>query len=624
MMTQAQFMRKFNEDTREQFNPIFFKRNNQDIMDCMKLVIMSCERDKYFTLKVMGMREIYNYEEIITILHDWEAKNKPKNSSAENPYDFINIKDSDIMLLEVQYLIRHNGTEIVDSNNGGPTEVVRDPWEILTVYIALPRFSEKYYLRLSGNYYSDIFQIVDGSTYNNAALGNNKKSKKAACNSFKTIFTPVRVFRMYRELKDFYSNEPVKFVLYTSIIPLVYNTHHNCMYFMLANFGLYATMVFLDIDCVQIDNKPIDDERFYNFEKNGIYISCPKECAKDSMVQSFVATLYDGIKNDTTLEDMFDTRHWLKVLGKCYRNESVDKGLFILDSLDGIYDIVTKQELHLPDDYKQDIYQILRWIMREFKYLRDKENVDVTIKRYRLAEPIAAIYGSKLITGILRISDMGRKVTLKSVKRAVKIHPMYIINRIINKNNLIAYRDMVNDNDATTALKWTFKGVSGLGENGTSIQQIYRFVDPSHAGILDLDSSTTSDPGMTGMLCPMAKVYPGNSFSEYEEPNNWESEMKPLQDQFRSEYYKDGIDVLQFGNKDHPYVEDLQELRKKIIEETNKIDIPECPVTNIKGEDMTIFAEKLKEEQNEIASLQSLFTIIPDEEDDDYYEEDMT
>lgn len=611
MMTQDQFMRLFNEANREEFNPIFFQRSNQEIMDCMKKVVLSCERDKYFTIKVMNMREIYDYEEIINILHDWEEKYRPKNSATENPYNFIDIKDSELMLLEVDYLIRHNGTEIVDNNNG-LTQVLKDPWEILPVYIALPRFSKKYYLRLSGNYYSDIFQIVDGSTYNNATLG--QKSKKAACNSFKTIFTPIRVFRMYRQMMDFYTKTPIKSVLYTSIIPLVYNTHVNCMYYLLANFGYYGTMDFLGIHCIQILDHPHMDERYYSFEKNEIYICYPKECIQDAMVQSLAATLYDGIRKDTKLTDMFDIHHWLSVLGKCYGNDSPEKGLFILDSLDGVYDLITMEQLHLDEEYKTDIYLVLRWLMREFKYLRDKNNVDVTLKRYRLGEPIASIYAAKLIKGILRATDMGRKVTLNAVRRAVRIHPMYIINRIINKNNLIAYRDMVNDNDATVALKWTFKGISGLGENGTNIQQVYRYVDPSHAKILDMDSSTTSDPGMTGTICPMAKVYEGNSFSEYKEPNFWESEMGPLQQQCQETFFGGGIDIVEnTGEIEKP---DPQEGRRRVFNETIRIDTPVCPLVSTVGEDLTIFAERLQETMTEQENLRSLFTIVKDTEEE--------
>ena len=106
-MTQAQFMRKYNETHREEFNPAFFERSNQDIMNCMKKVILSCERDKYFTLKVLDMKEIYSYEEIINLLKDHDDKRRKKNSKAENPYDYININNSDIMLLKVKFLIRH-------------------------------------------------------------------------------------------------------------------------------------------------------------------------------------------------------------------------------------------------------------------------------------------------------------------------------------------------------------------------------------------------------------------------------------------------------------------------------------------------------------------------------------
>ena len=37
-MTQAQFIRMYNETHREDFNPVYFERNNQDIMDCVKSI----------------------------------------------------------------------------------------------------------------------------------------------------------------------------------------------------------------------------------------------------------------------------------------------------------------------------------------------------------------------------------------------------------------------------------------------------------------------------------------------------------------------------------------------------------------------------------------------------------
>lgn len=619
-ITQAQFLRQYNETHREEFNPEFFKRDNDEIISCMKKVIMSCERDKYFTLKVLDIKEIYSYEEIINILKDHNDKHKKKSSKEENPYDYINIKESDIMLLQVKYFIRHNGTEIQKIND--KDMVVKDPWEIMDVLIALPRFTKKYYFRLNGNYYSDIFQIVDGSTYNNST--NGSKSKKTPCNTFKTIFTPIRMFRHQRDMVDVNTKTVIHNTAYTCIVPIVYNTCLHTLLYLFANYGWYGCRDFLGIYCVEISDQPIKDPNWYCFEKHGIYISYPIECYNDPMVQTMAACIYDSIDNDTELWMLYDIRYWLKRLGKCFKNETIDKGLAILDSLDGTFDIITQETLHLPEEEKKDIYYILRWMMREFNAIRNKNNVDVTLKRYRIGEPIASVYAAKMIKGLSRVSDLGKKVTLNSVHRAIYTSPLFVINGIITMSNLIAYRDMVTDNDATLALKYTYKGVSGLGDSGTSIQKIYRYVDPSHVGILDLDSSTTSDPGMSGTICPMAKVYPGNCFSEYEEPNSWNEDFKYLQDEYLKDKVKGASKPISF-TKELPSI-DITKSRKDVISESLNIDRVRVPIRNIDpsidyssaGSIINQSKDPTKKEE-----IQSMFTIKADNDplDDVLYED---
>ena len=248
--------------------------------------------------------------------------------------------------------------------------------------------------------------------------------------------------------------------------------------------------------------------------------------------------------------------------------------------------------------------------MREFSNIRKKENVDVTTKRYRVAEPIATTYAKKIITGLLRVADSGKKVTLHSVIRAIYTDPMYVINQITTMSNLIAYRDMVNDNDCSTALKYTYKGISGLGDSGTSIQKTYRYVDPSHAGILDLDSSTTSDPGMSGTLCPLAKVYPGNSFSEYEEPNTWAEQYKHFQTDYYDSIAKKTTSPITIEN---PEERNWKENRQRVIEESLNIDKIICPITSDDPNiDFSSAGYKLKEINNEAKNIQSLFTIKQD------------
>lgn len=76
--TQEEFIRKYNESHREEFNPKFFERDNQEIIDAVKKIILSCERNRYFTLKVMEMNEIYDYEEIYNTLRNHEEKRRRK------------------------------------------------------------------------------------------------------------------------------------------------------------------------------------------------------------------------------------------------------------------------------------------------------------------------------------------------------------------------------------------------------------------------------------------------------------------------------------------------------------------------------------------------------------------
>ena len=189
MMNQAQFMREFNETHREDFNPELFERDNEEIVEAIRQVVESCQRDKYYTLKLLNFKAIYDYEEIYNTLREHEEKRRKKNSKVDNSYDYINIRDTDIILIKLEWLVRHNGIERIEED--GTTKEVSYPEEVLEVLIAVPRFVRKYYFRLSGNYYNVIYQIVDGSTYNNSTASQSKVDTV----TMKTMFMPIRIFR---------------------------------------------------------------------------------------------------------------------------------------------------------------------------------------------------------------------------------------------------------------------------------------------------------------------------------------------------------------------------------------------------------------------------------------------
>lgn len=542
----VKFMHDFNDKTREKFNDCWFERSDDDLIEGIEKIILSCQRDKYFILRVLDFEVVKDYETIRNMLYDYYAGKTKNGKKVDNPYDYINLRDSDIMLLKVRYYIKINIPQEkvrTDTKTGLPEQTEGE----VDVLIMLPRYVNKYYFRIQGNYYFPVFQIVDGSTYNNKT-SNNTKTQSI---TLKTQFMPIKVYKEYYTLQDIDGTEH-KCVLYTSY---VFTKKSDTMKFILGRYGIYGAMELLELSGIFItedprinpndiphgrgrrkttpdidyDNivvePPMDPTYYYNFQDNKrkIIVSVPKEIFdRDNMTQCFVYTLLKNVRKYVKLEDIFDPRYWNRSLGGDFLSATLDKGIPVLDSLESIYDIKTKECIKLPEEDKCDTYHILRWMMREFNYLRDKDNLDISMKRPRLAdEYIPAMYAMKLSRGIYRISDKGKNVSFKDVTRVIDTNPSFLIKNI-NSPNLVNYVDLVNDNDATLALSYTYKGISGIGDQGSSaaVPIIYRSVHPSHLGRVDLDSSSASDPGLSGTICPMAPIY-DDSFSDYNEPNGW-------------------------------------------------------------------------------------------------------
>ena len=189
-MKQREFIHSYNDKFRPKFNQELFVRSDDEIVQAMKNVVYSCERESTFTIKVLDFEVIDDYDDVNHILWEYEdsiinktSKTKKDDESTaqkkssggkkkDNQFAYINLKDSALKLIKVTYFIR-----ITEKKNGDVSDVV-------TVYIAIPRIVDKFYFRLNGNTYSAMYQIVDASTYNNSASRNARKQSI----TFKTIF----------------------------------------------------------------------------------------------------------------------------------------------------------------------------------------------------------------------------------------------------------------------------------------------------------------------------------------------------------------------------------------------------------------------------------------------------
>lgn len=624
----GRFMRKFNKERRSHFNPHWFQRDDDAIIEGIEKVILSCQRDKYFTLRVLEFRVMKNYEEIRRLLREKYASRTKNGKKLENPYDYINLRDSDINLLIVRYYIKINRPDDqvrIDPKTKKPEQLEGEE----EVYICLPRYVNKYYFKIQGNYYAPMFQIVDGSTYNNCT--SNAKSQTV---TLKTRFMPIKMYREYYELYDELKLVIVKCCLYAIY---AFSKKVDAIKYILGRYGIYGAIEFLELNNIFISKEPMDREDYYNFKCRDkiTYVCVP--CAlfdADMVTQSLVYTLYKSIWKYQEWDDIFNPRFWNRLLGGEFMSPTLDKGIPVLDSLESIYDIRTRESIRLPEEDKQTVYYIIRWMLREFSALRIKDNLDISTKRARMADQyIDCLYAMKLSKAIYRISDKGKSVKYTDVLRAIRTAPDYILT-VINNSNLISYVNAVNDNDAELALEYTYKGISGLGDQGagSAVPIIYRTIHPSHLGRVDLDSSSSSDPGLGGTICPMAEEFDG-SFSDYQEPNSWKEQYsQTLREYNELEGIVQAIELkknlgLTYDHVKEDMVKETLETYKKficpIVDLDGKIDysIPESVEYTIKG-----LVEGSDEGDIVFSSEPTMYGPSVDglmeQDDDDYYDDE--
>lgn len=561
-------MYNYNLENRDRFNPKLFERDDDEIVEEVLNVIRACQRSQQFSIRLLDYKVIDDPIIINDILYEKEEESlkykRKRDKNAENIYGFIQLKDTDMRMLEVEYFICAN-----------------DGCERLTVHIALPKIVNGNCFRLSGNFYIPLYQIIDGITYNNT-----KSKSKHEFVTMKLMFSPIRI---YRNKNTITTVDKLKLPC-TVYDCNIFSKSTLAVKFILGRLGLQDTISFLGLQYVFIndsyDKQELED--MYVFNKGKIYIKVPKVIFDaDVMTQSFIYTLTRSINKATLYEEIFTRDYWLKMLGKDFNKASVEKGLIVCESFEGTYDIATMKNILLPDEHKSNVYTLLRWCLREFGNLRSKDNLDLSTKKIRFAEYIASYYAMRLAKGLHRLTDIVAKdrLKIKDIQRAINTDAMVLIRSISSsKSNLRMYKDSVSDLDAFDSIKFTFKGVSGLGDTGmngknkraATIPSSYKRIYPEYIGRLDLDTSGASDPGMSGVLCPYVDIENGR-FTQDQEPLAWEDNYKEMVDEFRS--IMGMKEVLQL--KEKVMKEKETELISAIDESLNTFKTLMIPITMI-------------------------------------------
>lgn len=515
------FLADYSAKYRKPFNDDLFVRSEYDIIEYIKKVILSIcngsDNSGQIFIGVNYFNVIDEYTKVVEKLHELESEGIRRNKRIDyNIHDYINLKDSDVILLEVNYHLEVNGTTYDGS-----------------VFIDIPKVVNKYYFRIDGTIYSTLYQIADASTYNNA-----QSKKRDRHVSFRQLFQKHNVYEKHAKLEvvDPQSGEVSQIPCINYTTDLFGNNIPLCKYF-LAKYGLFGAMQYLYLSEVylSIDRPQSCNGDFLHFNKENIWVTVPTYLWNNCPVlQAFVYTLITNVpKKCDSISKFADVEYWLMVLGADFKNKTVEKGQSMLDSVDRNYDLSMKDELRLPDDNKRNLFDILRWEMYEFDALWNKDNYDMTYKKLKISSYIAGYYAAKLSYNLVKTTNSINSLTAEKLFKSLNIAHDYILDQL-KRGNLVSYKNGVNDDDIFSVLKYTFKGVSGIGENKASAVPVkYRLANPSHIGKVDCDTSPAGDPGMTGLICPYAELAPGQYLAEFKEPCSWQDVQQSVIDSYR-------------------------------------------------------------------------------------------
>lgn len=526
-MTQDEFIANYSEENGIKFNNKLFNRDEDEIIYYLKKIILACERSRVFLIKVIGFRVVEDIEEMKKAYIEYEREKfeqKNRGSKVKKVFDaskfnFVDLRESIVKLLIVRYYVSINNES-----------------EYFTVLIKIPRIIDKYYFKIYGKIYCAINQIIDASTYNNSNRNPNAKTKKKQNISFRTIFMKTQMYRGYHKMSTT-KKEHMRLTYFTSNI---FTKSVLTFKYIFAKFGFFEGLDFMNMrECIRITRTDPNDPDMYTFCRSNrhIYISTPKVLFNNQpAVQSMIYTVYKTLVHDEEIDQYHLRKFWLISLGTDFGNPSLEKGEGILDSFENIYEDIIRDGLHLPPEKKRDMYDIVKWMMGNYSELRQKDNHDISTKRVRWALYLACHYSASIAEGLYRIADTNSKSadsSIDAIRKAIMTQPDILLKELSRGNKLVISKNTVNSDDAFLALKFSFKGLGGIGDsNKAAVSDRFRDVHPSHLGRLDVTYSSNNDPGMSGLISPTADIY-DDSFSEYEEPNSWDEKFNQLVETYR-------------------------------------------------------------------------------------------
>ena len=322
----------------------------------------------------------------------------------------------------------------------------------------------------------------------------------------------------------------------------------NPMMIFAAKMGMHEAIRFFNMENVielvnHVDQDLMDVCTFFPMDE--VYIKVPTELMeKYDIVRHVVCMLVYCSSRDfpVTWKDLEDREYWVCRIGYIgsIKNKNImsfrDKGYTTIHMIERLYDSVSEMQLRLPEMYKQNVYYILYWMILNFDALKARNNMDMNNKRVRRNEYIVmSSLGKKIAENINKLIEKKSKSKMNTMDTLLELFNFpsdIILSGTKNISDVVKSDDIVNDMSFLQDLAYSSKGPNSLGENSSKmISAKYRYLHPSQLGILDLNVSSNSDPGMSGSFVPFVKLYDRFYFNPEHEPCDAEyNSIKELHD----------------------------------------------------------------------------------------------
>ena len=304
--------------------------------------------------------------------------------------------------------------------------------------LVLPIIDEDGYMTIKGKKCYLIYQMVDKMLYPSFSAVTIKSLMPICVKTAKDDFT------------DMDGNT---YTIPTYTIQ-IFKTAINVL-LLYSNLTITKTLNFMEVErFIHIERKgetppPCKDEiiRFDCGKKSDIIVAVKKRAFdKEIYIRSIVGCLINlFVETKIKYDQIDDWEEWMIIVGG---KHTIRRGLYQHIFFNRLLDEVTRKELRINDQDKQNIYYLLRWIIQNYHALWSKDNLSMINKRLRCNEYLGSYFTAEVSKRINRIVSLGDKATIRDYLNLFKFPEQHwgsslncgnILISQLNRSSIVIY-----------------------------------------------------------------------------------------------------------------------------------------------------------------------------------------